>query len=149
MEGNQTMSSIRQTLERNFFRGLNTFVEPAVRKGLLSPRCAPIGLIVLESTGYKSGALRSTPLLATHIGDYVLVSTGRAKRSFWVRNLQKEPNVRFHLGGKVKKANSYVITPDEDFQAPTSLPPIVAAAARTLARRGGEGWAFALLEVKN
>ena len=149
MEGNQTMSSIRQTLERNFFRGLNTFVEPAVRKGLLSPRCAPIGLIVLESTGYKSGALRNTPLLATHIGDYVLVSTGRAKRSFWVRNLQQQPHIRFHLGGKVKEATSYVITPDEDFQTPPSLPPLVAATANLLARRGGEGWAFALLEAKN
>jgi deazaflavin-dependent oxidoreductase (nitroreductase family) len=149
MEGGKAMSTIRQKLERNFFRGLNTFVEPAVRKGVLSPRCAPVGLIVLESTGYKSGALRNTPLLATHIGDYVLVSTGRAKRSFWVRNLQKQPNVSFHLGGKVKKAKSYVITPEEDFQTPKSLPPIVAAAARMLARRGGEGWAFALLETKN
>jgi deazaflavin-dependent oxidoreductase (nitroreductase family) len=149
MEGDKTMSTIRQTLERNFFRGLNTVVEPAVRKGVLSPRCAPVGLIVLESTGFKSGVLRSTPLLATHIGDYVLVSTGRAKRSFWVRNLQKQPNIRFHLGGKVKKATSYVITPDEDFQVPKSLPPIVAAAARQLAKRSGEGWAFALLEAKN
>ena len=143
------MSTVRQTLERNFFRGLNTFVEPAVRRGILSPRCAPVGLIVLESTGYKSGALRKTPLLATHIGDYVLVSTGRAKRSFWVRNLQQQPHVRFHLGGKIKKATSYVITPQTDFQAPASLPPLVAAAARLLARRGGDGWAFALLETSS
>lgn len=149
MEGVTAMSTVRQTIEKHFFRALNTFVEPAVRKGVLSPRCAPVGLIVLESTGYKSGVLRSTPLLATHIGDYVLVSTGRAKRSFWVRNLQQQPHIRFHLGGKVKEATSYVITPDEDFQTPRSLPPLVAATANLLARRGGEGWAFALLEAKN
>ena len=43
----------RQRLERNFFRALNSVVEPAVRRGLGSPRLAPSTLIVLESTGYR------------------------------------------------------------------------------------------------
>ena len=39
----------RQAVERQFFRMLNTLVEPAVRAGFASPRFVPGGLIVLES----------------------------------------------------------------------------------------------------
>ncbi len=51
----------RQKLEREFFRMLNRVVEPAVRKGIGSPRFVPGGLILLESTGHKSGQTRRTP----------------------------------------------------------------------------------------
>jgi hypothetical protein len=76
------MKTTRLKLERNFFRTLNRFVEPAVRKGVLSPRYAPLGLILLESTGYKSGAARNTPLLATRVGNYTFISTVRDKSPF-------------------------------------------------------------------
>jgi hypothetical protein len=42
-------------LEKTIFRALNAVVEPAVRKGIGSPRFSPAGLIVLETTGFKSG----------------------------------------------------------------------------------------------
>ena len=88
----------RQTLEREFFRKLNSVVEPAVRKGLGSPRIWPSGLILLETTGFKTGVKRRTPLLATRLGKYVFVSTFRADRSFWIRNLRKQPRVFYLLG---------------------------------------------------
>ncbi|MCB1848305.1 MAG: hypothetical protein KDI04_13230, partial [Halieaceae bacterium] len=58
----------RQVLEREFFRMLNRVVEPAVRKGVGSPRFLPAGLIVLETVGFKTGAKRRTPLVATRLG---------------------------------------------------------------------------------
>ena len=140
------MSSTRQTIETKFFRNLNRFIEPAVRRGVLSPNCAPVGLILLESIGYKSGSVRSTPLLATRLGKYTFVSTARGKRSFWVRNLQKQPDVTFHRGGKVQKATSLVVTPEGGFDSLDSLPPFVAAIARRLARTSEKGWAFAILQ---
>ncbi|MFT5484418.1 MAG: hypothetical protein ACI9GW_003083, partial [Halieaceae bacterium] len=93
------MISSRQKLEREFFRMLNRVVEPAVRKGLGSPRFVPGGLIVLESTGFKSGELRRTPLVAIRIQGHVIVSTARANRSFWVKNLQAKPRIRYWLAG--------------------------------------------------
>jgi deazaflavin-dependent oxidoreductase (nitroreductase family) len=143
------MTTTRQKLERNFFRTLNRFVEPAVRKGVLSPRYAPVGLIVLESIGYKSGSVRSTPLLATRVGNYTFISTVRGKKSFWVRNLQKQPDISFYMGGRVKKAKSYVFTPESDFSARDALPPVIAGIANVLARRGAEGWAFAVLQAES
>ena len=143
------MSNTRQTFERTIFRTLNKFVEPAVRKGALSPRCAPVGLILLESIGYKSGSVRSTPLLATHVGDYTFISTFRGKRSFWVRNLQKQPDISFYRGGKVKKASSFVVTPESGFDSLDSLPPVIATIAEQLARRSDKGWAFAVLQTSS
>ena len=93
-----------QTLERDFFRTLNRYVEPAVRAGLLSPRYAPGTMIVLETTGFKTGATRRTPLLATRLGRYVFISTVRGNRSFWVKNLQKDASARYYLGGKAIEA---------------------------------------------
>lgn len=141
------MISTRQRFERNIFRTLNKLVEPAVRKGALSPQWAPVGLILLESIGYKSGSIRSTPLLAAHLGDYTFVSTFRGKRSFWVRNLQKQPDITFHRGGKVKQASSFVVTPESGFDSLDSLPPFVATIAKQLARHSHKGWAFAVLHT--
>lgn len=85
----------RSAIERQFFRTLNRVVEPMVRAGLGSPRIAPGGLIVLETTGRKSGRRFRTPLAATRIGDYVLVATARGSRSQWVPNASARPSVRF------------------------------------------------------
>jgi deazaflavin-dependent oxidoreductase (nitroreductase family) len=143
------MMSTRQKFERNFFRNLNRVVEPAVRKGALSPRYAPVGLIVLESIGFKSGAVRSTPLLATRIGTYTFVSTVRGKKSFWVKNLQKNPDIRFHMGGRVKEARSFVFASDNDLPKVGSLPPLIAAIAARLVRRGPDNLTLAVLRTES
>ena len=55
------------TLEAEFFRTLNAFVEPAVRMGFGSPWIVPVGAVVLETTGRRSGRSYRTPVLATEI----------------------------------------------------------------------------------
>ena len=141
------MTATRQRLERDLFRKLNRFVEPAVRKGILSPKCAPVGLILLETIGFKSGRVRSTPLLATHVGDYTFVSTVRGKQSFWIRNLQEQPDISFYKGGRLKKARSVVMTPETDPQALDSLPWVIGAITNALLGTGAKGFALAVLRT--
>jgi deazaflavin-dependent oxidoreductase (nitroreductase family) len=141
------MTIALKNTERNFFRGLNSLVEPAVRKGLLSSACAPAGLIVLETTGFKSGITRRTPLAATRLGKYIFISTARGKRSFWIKNLQKQPETHYYLGGKRKQASSFVITPDAPFKKPGSLTPMISKVVDLLVRSTARGWSFAVLKT--
>jgi hypothetical protein len=135
----------RQKLEREFFRMLNRVVEPAVRHGVGSPRFVPGGLIVLESTGFKSGQKRRTPLVATRFMGHVFVSTVRADRSFWVKNLQLQPRTRYWLAGKPRQAKAFVMAPGKRYRSPASLPPAVRKITDFLAPYTRAGWAFVVL----
>lgn len=132
-------------LEREFFRKLNAVVEPAVRKGIASPRIVPGGLIVLESTGFKSGQVRRTPLAALRLGHYVLVTTARGERSFWVKNLLKKPRTRYFRGGRAHQAKAFVIAPGKRYQRPKSLPSVIGRLTDAFAEHAPDGWAMAVL----
>ena len=132
-------------LEREFFRKLNAVVEPAVRKGIGSPRIAPAGLIVLESVGFKSGQMRRTPLAALRLGKYVFVSTARGERSFWVKNLQKQPRTRYFRGGKEHSSKAFVIAPGKQYRRPKALPPLIGKLTDAFAECAPAGWALAVL----
>jgi deazaflavin-dependent oxidoreductase (nitroreductase family) len=146
-EATPAMKITRQKLERNLFRALNSVVEPAVRKGILSSKCAPSGLLLLETIGFKSGQKRSTPLLAAHVGDYSFVSTVRAKQSFWIRNLRKQPEVDYYRGGKLKRATALVLTSETDLSSFESLPQPLAAISKTLVGAKDSGFALAILRT--
>ncbi len=139
------MAVDRQKIEREFFRMLNRVVEPAVRKGIGSPRFVPGGLIVLETTGFKSGQQRRTPLVATRLGGYVFITTVRGERSFWVKNLQKKAQTNYYLGGKRRSAKAFVMMPGKRYRRPTSLPPFIGKITDFLAPYTRAGWAFAVL----
>ena len=138
----------RKKLEREFFRKLNSVVEPAVRMGVGSSRLFPTGLIVLETIGFKSGATRRTPLVAARLGGYVFISTVRGESSFWVKNLRKQPNVNYYLGGKSRRAKAFVIMPGKPYRRPTSLPAAIGAITDFLAPLTDNGMAFAVLSTK-
>ena len=124
---------------------LNRVVEPAVRRGIGSPRFVPGGLIVLETVGYKSGERRRTPLVATRLGKFVFVTTARGERSFWVKNLQKQPRVTFYLGGRPRQAKAFVLAPGKRYRRATSLPGYIGRITDFLAPYTKAGWAFAVL----
>jgi hypothetical protein len=63
-----------------FFRTLNALVEPAVRAGCASPGLFPTGMVLLETTGAKSGLPRRVPLLATVLEGCLFVGTARGDR---------------------------------------------------------------------
>lgn len=135
----------RSKLEQVFFRRLNAIVEPLVRKGVGSPSLTPTSVIVLETVGFKSGLQRRTPLLAVRLGKYTLVSTARGKRSFWVKNLQKDTQVRYYLGGKSRDSKAYVLLPGSKEQPPESFPATLQKLANFLLESGPKEWAFVIL----
>ena len=139
------MPADKQHLEREFFRMLNRVVEPAVRKGVGSPRFVPGGLIVLETIGFKSGQTRRTPLAATRFQGHIFISTFRADRSFWLKNLQQQPRVHYYLAGKSRPAKAFVLSPGKRYRRPKTLPPAIGGITDFLAPYTKAGWAFVVL----
>ncbi|NND68610.1 MAG: nitroreductase family deazaflavin-dependent oxidoreductase [Halioglobus sp.] len=139
------MTTLAPRLERQFFRTLNSIVEPLVRTGVLSSRLAPGTLVVLESTGYLSGEPRRTPLLATRLGRYCLLSTFRGERSFWLRNLEARPEAILFLGGRQRAATCRaLVAPGMEFEE-GELPTAVRRLAKALQTLTSRGWAFAIV----
>lgn len=139
------MIASRMRLEQQFFRALNSVVEPLVRSGTLSSKRLPTTLLVLESTGFKSGKTRSTPLFGQQLGSYLLLSTARGNRSFWVRNLQKQPQVSYYIGGEEHRGEALVIAADSDTPL-DDLPLPLWALGKVMQALAARGWAFALLQ---
>jgi F420H(2)-dependent quinone reductase len=97
-----------EQLEAEYFRMLNRMVEPFVRAGFGSPLLFPLGAIVVETTGRKTGLPSSVPLMAARAGDLVIVSTVR-RRSNWLKNLAAQPEVRYWLSGREVQARAFTI----------------------------------------
>jgi len=132
-------------IEQNVFRCLNAFVEPAVRRGIGSPTLAPASLIVLETIGFKSGEKRRTPVWSVRLGRYRIVSTARGERSFWVKNLLKQPHVKYYLGGRARDSVAFVIAPGKTDQQSPRFNPLMRGLTKIMASLAREGWAFAVL----
>ena len=139
------MSNSFAKIEQTVFRSLNAWVEPAVRKGIGSPTFTPASLIVLETVGFKSGAQRRTPLWTVRLGRYRLVSTARGDRSFWVKNLLKQPRVSYYLGGKRREAKAVVFAGSAAQPQSTELPLIIRGLSKLFTNYAEKGWAFAIL----
>jgi deazaflavin-dependent oxidoreductase (nitroreductase family) len=136
-------------LESDFYRGLNGFVEPIVRAGFGSPVLWPTGAIVLESAGRKTGQSFNVPLLATRVGDLIVVSTYR-RRSQWVKNLAARAETRYWMGGRLHEATAYVLTPDREPSPSDELPPRAACLAAFLKQQSRLfGISFAILTPRD
>lgn len=131
--------------EQTVFRRLNSVVEPAVRLGIGSPTLTPASLIVLESTGFKSGMPRRTPLWSIRIGRYRVISTARGQRSFWVKNLLQQPAVSYYLGGRRRKSHAFVFAAGAPQSQDVDLTPVMRELAKVFSRLAQNGWAFAIL----
>ena len=139
------MSTSFAKIEQTVFRRLNSWVEPAVRKGIGSPTFTPASLIVLETLGFKSGAQRRTPLWSVRLGRYRVVSTARGDRSFWVKNVLKQPKVSYYLGGKRREGNAIVFAGSSAEQQSLELPRMIRGLSKLFSKYAEKGWAFAIL----
>jgi deazaflavin-dependent oxidoreductase (nitroreductase family) len=132
-------------IEASFLRTLNQLIEPAVRAGYGSSCTSAPGLIVLETTGRRSGALHRVPLFATLIDDHLLVATLRGERSQWIRNARAAPDVRYWRGGRIHQATALAFS-DAGSPDTRGLPPLVRDIAASLHRSAVRlGIAFAVL----
>lgn len=120
------------TLEAGFFRRLNLLVEPVVRAGCGFPVFSATGVIVLEAKGWRSGVPHSAPVLATIVGDHLLIGTSRGDRSQWMKNVRMNPDVRYWLRGHIHEARALVFTPGEGPPETQELPPLVRFIATSL-----------------
>jgi len=134
-----------RSVEAEFFRVLNRIVEPRVRAGWGSPRLAPGGLVVLETKGRRTGRRSRVPLAAMQLRDHVVVTTFRGARSQWVKNAQANPEVRYWVRGRPRKARAVVLSPNGQDPDLRSLPAPLRLLARFLQPYTCAGWAFALL----
>ena len=132
-------------LEVEFYRGLNKMVEPLIRAGVGSPGLWPTGAIVLEVTGRNSGQRFNVPLLATPVGELILIGTLR-RRSEWVKNLAANTEIRYWMGGRLHEATAFVFAQGLNEPPRDTLPPLANCLANALILQSGLfGVGFAIL----
>lgn len=132
-------------LEAGFFSALNQFAEPLIRAGLGNPIWWPTGAIVVETTGRRTGRAYKVPLLATRIGDLLLVSTAR-RRSQWLKNLAANPHTRYWMAGRARNATALVIDAGRAAPSLEEMPPLASCLAKALIpQRNLFGGGFAIL----
>jgi deazaflavin-dependent oxidoreductase (nitroreductase family) len=137
------------SMESEFFRTLNSFVEPMARAGLFSPDRWPTGVVVLETTGRRTRKTRSTPVMAIVIDGHAIVGTARGERSDWFRNLQASPRVPYWLGGERREGRALTFAPSQEQPSTDELPPLVKdVVCSLLPAVDALGCRFAVLEPK-
>lgn len=119
-------------LEAEYFRALNRAIEPVVRAGCGSPGFIPIGLIVLETKGWRTGRWHRTPQLASEVAGYLLVSTVRGRRSHWVKNLRRSDEVRYWRGGQLRQARAFLFAPEAEAPDLQEFPPLLSSLGPSL-----------------
>ena len=134
------------TLETEFYRSLDTILRPIASSGVAAPGVSPVGLIVLETTGWRSGRSHRTPVLATALGDRLLVSTYRGRRSHWVQNLLRDPDLRYWIGDESRAATACVVAPDAELPVSQSVADAAMAWFQSVA--DVSGCAFVVLTPK-
>jgi len=72
-------------------------------------------ILLLTTTGRKSGKKRITPLQYEMIGSDYYVGSARGTKSDWVRNIQLNPQVEVRVGAKHFQGTAEVITDPSRF----------------------------------
>lgn len=70
-------------------------------------------LLLLNTTGVKTGQRRTTPMMYLRVADRLLViasNAGAPSDPDWFRNLVADPQVTVELGGEVFDATAVVVT---------------------------------------
>jgi len=67
-------------------------------------------ILLLTTTGRKSGMKRVTPLQYEKIGDDYYLGAARGLKADWVRNIQSNPHVDIRVGAKHFDGQAEVIT---------------------------------------
>ena len=105
---NDTAPTARPEFTQQAFRALNTVVEPSLRDGVGNPWPLGGGLVLLETIGRRSREWRRVPLVATRVGDTIVVSTVRSN-SLWLSNIEHDDRVAVWLLG-TRRTGSAMVT---------------------------------------
>ena len=72
-------------------------------------------ILLLTTTGRKSGMKRVTPLQFEKIGDDYYLGAARGLKADWIRNLQSNPQVEIRVGAKQFQGTAEVVTDPSRF----------------------------------
>jgi deazaflavin-dependent oxidoreductase (nitroreductase family) len=72
-------------------------------------------ILLLTTTGRRSGMKRVTPLQYELIGDDYYVGAARGTKADWVRNIQNNPQVEVRVGAKYFLGTAEVVTDPSKF----------------------------------
>jgi deazaflavin-dependent oxidoreductase (nitroreductase family) len=67
-------------------------------------------ILLLTTTGRKSGQARVTPLQYEKIGDSYYLGAARGLKADWVRNIQVNPDVKLRVGSKNVRGKAEIVT---------------------------------------
>lgn len=98
-------------------RLLNPVVNAAARAGLPLP-----GVVILETTGRRSGERRRAPVGKARRGDSLWVVAEHGLRAGYVRNIQADPRVRVRIGRHWHSARAEVLTEDDWRERQRAIP---------------------------
>jgi deazaflavin-dependent oxidoreductase (nitroreductase family) len=89
----------------------NPLVKAAARAGLPTP-----SVVILETTGRRSGQPRRVPVTKAIEGHTLWIVTEHGNRAAYVRNIQADPNVRVRVGRRWRSGTARVLA-DDDWRA--------------------------------
>jgi deazaflavin-dependent oxidoreductase (nitroreductase family) len=98
-------------------RLLNPVVRTASRAGLPLP-----GVVILETTGRKTGQVRRVPVGKALDGDTLWVIAEHGRRAAYVRNIEAQPRVRVRIGRDWRAGTARVLADDDPRERQRRLP---------------------------
>jgi deazaflavin-dependent oxidoreductase (nitroreductase family) len=84
----------------------NPLVLAAARAGLPTPT-----VVILETTGRRSGLPRRVPVTRTIEGDTLWIVAEHGRRSGYVRNVEADPRVRVRVGRRWRSGRGEILGP--------------------------------------
>jgi deazaflavin-dependent oxidoreductase (nitroreductase family) len=89
-------------------RIFNRLVLAAARAGLPTP-----SVVILETTGRRSGEPRQVPVTRMLHGDTLWIVTEHGRKAAYVRNIEADPRVRVRVGGRWRTGTARVLRDDD------------------------------------
>ena len=102
---------------------LNPLVKAAARAGLPLPI-----VVILETTGRRSGKPRRAPVGKALEGDTLWIVAEHGRRAAYVRNIEAEPRVRVRVGRRWRPGTARVLDEDDWRERQRRMPHKVSSA---------------------
>jgi deazaflavin-dependent oxidoreductase (nitroreductase family) len=96
---------------------VNPVVNAAARAGLPTP-----SVVILETTGRRSGQPRRVPVTRAIQGDTLWIVSEHGRRSAYVRNIEADPRVRVRVGLRWRTGTARVVEGDDWRERQRRLP---------------------------
>ncbi len=96
---------------------VNPVVKAAANAGIPLP-----ALVILETTGRKSGQPRRTPVGKAIEGDTLWIVTEHGRKAGYVRNVQANPRVRVKVGRRWRTGTAHLMPEDDARERQRRIP---------------------------